>query len=909
MLLLNARSIRNKFLDLQALVATEEPALVAITESWMKTSKRDFEGEFAIPGYQLFHKDREDREGGGVMLYVKNYIKSANCNIASGHELLGVDLEIGPVKYRLLVVYRPPAQLVERDRGLYELLGELVNDRVCIVMGDFNTHVDWETREPCGENALLLDFVNDEFLTQWVSEPTRGGNILDLVLTTEEDIISDISVGEEVGGSDHRLVRFVVKVPEAEEASLVTRKLDMRRANFAGLRAAVSEMRLEESDSAEELWSTFKTCFMDLQSQFIPRRGAGQKSAQPKWFNRQIERLVKEKRTTYRRAKTSGDFGEYYRISRRVKSTIRAAKRNEEIRVARLCKENPKEFFSYVNSRKPVHRRIGPFGNEDGTLSRTNAEIASVLNGFFSSVFTEEDGPIPDFGEPYVGEKLEDIEFTSSAVKNAMSRLKKNKSPGPDGFLPRVLKEVEDEVIPHLVTIFNASIRSGCVPRDWREAEVTPIFKKGDVSQPSNYRPISLTSIVGKLMESIMVDLISDHLESNGLLRSSQHGFRRRRSCLTNLVEFFHFVFSEHDRDKAVDVIYLDFQKAFDKVPHRRLLGKVRALGIDGSVANWIENWLDDRRQRVVVHGEASDWVPVVSGVPQGSVLGPLLFIIYVNDMDCDMAARISKFADDTKMGINVAKDGNVVRLQEDLRKIGEWSDTWQMPFNVGKCKVMHIGHRNPHSQYTLQGTALESSECEKDLGVTITNDLKFSRQCIEAEKKAQRMLGYVKRQFGYRNKEVVLTLYNSLIRPHLEYAVQFWCPSFRKDIIRLERVQARATKLIPSIRHMSYEDRLKELDLFSLETRRLRGQLIEVFKILKGFDCVDYTDIFTLREGTTRNNGFKLELKRYNRDLCGKFFTYSICGHWNALPAEVVSSTSVDQFKCRLDRHMKSNP
>ena len=371
-----------------------------------------------------------------------------------------------------------------------------------------------------------------------------------------------------------------------------------------------------------------------------------------------------------------------------------------------------------------------------------------------------------------------------------------------------------------------------------------------------------------------MVDKITTYLESNTLLRNSQHGFRRHRSCLTNLVEFFHFVFSEHDRDKAVDVVYLDFQKAFDKVPHRRLLRKVRALGIDGNVAKWIENWLSGRRQRVVLNGEASGWAPVTSGVPQGSVLGPLLFIIYVNDMDGDMVAKISKFADDTKLGMNVAKDGNTALLQEDLRKIGEWSTTWQMPFNVGKCKVMHIGYRNLQSGYTLQGTSLESTEAEKDLGVTITSDLKFSKQCIEAEKKAQRMLGYIKRQFGYRNKEIVLCLYNSLVRPHLEYAVQFWCPSFRKDITRLERVQARATKLIPSIRHMRYEDRLAELDLFSLETRRLRGQLIEVFKILRGFDSVDYRDIFQLSEGRTRNHGYKLELKRYHHDLCGNLFT-----------------------------------
>ena len=337
-------------------------------------------------------------------------------------------------------------------------------------------------------------------------------------------------------------------------------------------------------------------------------------------------------------------------------------------------------------------------------------------------------------------------------------------------------------------------------------------------------------------------------------------------------------------------------------MPHRRLISKVRAVGVSGEVVIWIESWLRDRQQRVVINGAASKWTLVTSGVPQGSMLGPLLFIIYVNDMDDDIVAKISKFADDTKLGMNVSSARNVEDLQQDLARLGEWSDRWQMPFNVGKCKVMHIGHKNPNANYVLNGRALESTVSEKDLGVVITNDLKFSRQCIEAEKKAQRILGYVKRQFGFRNREIVLNLYTSLVRPHLEYAVQFWCPSYRKDIARLERVQARATKLIPELRHKSYEDRLRELKLFSLENRRLRGQLIEVFKLLRGFDNVDYTSMFQLREGQTRNNGYKLELKRFRGDLCGNFFSYKICSTWNNLPAEVVNSDSVEQFKKRLD-------
>ena len=322
-----------------------------------------------------------------------------------------------------------------------------------------------------------------------------------------------------------------------------------------------------------------------------------------------------------------------------------------------------------------------------------------------------------------------------------------------------------------------------------------------------------------------------------------------------------------------------------------------------GDKVSWIEDWLSNREQRVVINGTSSDWRSVTSGVPQGSVLGPLLFIIYINDLDLGLVSKISKFADDTKMGINADSEATVKQLQEDLKRIGEWSEKWQMPFNLDKCKVMHIGHKNKNEKYELLGKEINSVQQEKDLGVIITSDLKSSKQCTEVVKKAQKLLGYIKRQFRTRKKDTILTLYNSLVRPHLEYAVQFWSPSLRKDIDRLEAVQARATKLIPSIRHLGYKRRLERLNLYLLEKRRLRGQLIETFKILKGINNIDYNHLFTFNNNQTRSNGWKLELKKFNTNQCGNFFTYKIVSLWNKLPAEVVNSVSIDQFKARLDK------
>ena len=299
---------------------------------------------------------------------------------------------------------------------------------------------------------------------------------------------------------------------------------------------------------------------------------------------------------------------------------------------------------------------------------------------------------------------------------------------------PRELKELNDVIRYPLKLILNKSLATGVVSDDFKVANVTPIFKKGDKSLPSNYRPISLTSIVGKLLESILKVKITNHLNKFNLISDNQHGFRRNRSCVTNLLQFYDKIINDYDEERRTDVIYLDFKKAFDKVPHKRLLKKLEAHGIAGNVAGWIKNWLTNRKQRVVIDGETSEFIDVTSGVPQGSVLGPLLFLIYVNDLDDNIQSNIALFADDTKVGGGSNSCEGRIRLQRDLSKIHEWSLTWGMKFNLDKCKTLHVGNGNSEHSYTLGNHTLSQVQSEKDLGVFITRDLKSRTQCRISE-------------------------------------------------------------------------------------------------------------------------------------------------------------------------------
>ena len=910
MALINAQSIRNKMDLFRVMIANEKLDIVGITESWVHEETRDYVGEYEIPGYKLFKKDRLGKEGGGILLYVREFLNPIDCNIESNHEMLGVSLNNLEKCMYIYLVYRPPHQPQEVDEDLYNKLGGVLHNKLCVILGDFNGAVNWDTMtsKSGAEGTRLLEFVKREFLYQWVDKPTRGNNVLDLVLSTEDNIISELMVGEKLGNSDHNIVRFNADIPHTKEFKTL-RKLDFRRPNFIRLRELVGSMTYEENGDIDAVWESFKTEHHEKRNVCIPyKKISSTGNPQPKWFSSEIANKIKERDRAHAHFKQNPlpeHNTSHRKLCREVDKLVRRAKRNEESRIAAAVKSNPKEFFSYVNSRKPIKNSIGPLKNENGRIVSKDLEMAELLNKYFTSVFTRRNtSASPEAVIKYEGEQvLDKIVFTVEDIKTKIRKLNKYKAPGPDEFYPRVIKELESEIAPHFYNIYRLSVSQRKAAKDWKLANVPPIHKGGSKNDPGNYRPISLTSVVCKILESIIVDLMTEHIEANGLLLDSQHGFRHNRSCLSNLVDFFHNMFSIYDSSRAIDILYLDFQKAFDKVPHDKLMIKVRALGIVGEIADWIEDWLRNRKQRVVINGEASEWADVTSGVPQGSVLGPLLFIIYINDIDVGLVSRIAKFADDTKLGIDAGNKEEIQGLQADLGRLGEWSEKWQMPFNVNKCKVMHIGYNNPNSRYNLLGNDIECVQQEKDLGVIISNDLKFSKQCINVEKKAQKLIGYIKRQFRNRNKEIVIPLYNALVRPHLEYAVQFWCPTLRMDIERLEAVQARATKLIPSIRNLNHERRRERLNLFSLETRRLRGQLIETFKIFKGMTKINHANIFTLSNNQTRNNGWKIDLKRYNTSLCGNFFTYKIGSTWNQLPADVVGCETVEQFKRELDR------
>ena len=330
----------------------------------------------------------------------------------------------------------------------------------------------------------------------------------------------------------------------------------------------------------------------------------------------------------------------------------------------------------------------------------------------------------------------------------------------------------------------------------------------------------------------------------------------------------------------------------------------MKDMGIIGSSINWITAFLSGRSQRVRVEDKFSSWAAVKSGIPQGSVLGPTLFVIFINDMPEVIESVCQLFADDAKIFRSVKSPEDNLKLQNDLDKLSEWSDKWQLPFNIGKCKSLHIGKNDLEHIYEMKGKSLEQVKEEKDLGIVIDKELKFHKQVAAAIKKANSVLGLIKKSFALLDTTTLPLLFKSLVRPHLEYGNVIWGPHYIEDMKMIERVQRRATKTIPCLKNLSYEERLRILKLPSLVYRRRRGDMIYAYKLITGKLDLKRDDFFKMTHLSTRGHRYKI-FKQHARKLPRiNSFANRIVNDWNALPSEVVESPSINTFKKKLDEY-----
>ena len=932
LVLMNCQSVCNKKTELETLLLSVKPDIVIATESWLKP---DIGSPEIFPSnYNVYRKDRVDQDGGGVFILVSSHLISCALDEYSS-DLEAVWVEVKEEKGPNIVIgayYRPPRP----DPNSLEEFGNLnrvsrTTNGTVIIGGDFNLPgIDWatlSTKPRAYTPALcncLIDIITDNGLEQIVQEPTRGENLLDLILTNNPTLINNAqSMPPLSNTADHNTVYMDIHVKPRPSRQPPRKVLKYTKAAWPEIKSEVrqlSEDILREADckSTQEMWNRIESRLQEIINTHIPtKRIKGYKD--PPWWSHELKQLFQKRNAAYRKwikSKLFQDELAFQELKTKAQKTWRQAKNDyanslfehPEDEYTPCHKQPLKKFWGYIKSLKKDASGVAPL-KQDGVLVSDAKGKSNILNKQYASVFTEEDTTsVPDLGHSR-HPKMQVPSINIKGVQKLLTNLNPSKAAGPDQLHPRFLKEVAEELSPLYTALFQKSLEEGYVPMQWRTANVTPVFKKGEKYDPANYRPVSLTAITSKIMEHIIASKIMDHLEQNDLLCDCQHGFRPKRSCESQLLNFTQELFSGLADGQQFDVNIMDFSKAFDRVPHHRLLNKIKYYGIEGNVLSWLSSFLAMRSQRVLVDGETSDFCKVVSGVPQGTVLGPVLFLVFINDLPSTINSPCRLFADDLVVYREVKCSEDEEAMQQDLNKLSEWEDTWGMKFHPDKCEHIVITRkRKPYtSSYTLRGHLLKTVSQAKYLGVTISSKLEWKDHVEKMSKKANKTLGFLRRNLRNAPEETREIAYKTLVRPQLEYCSSVWDPYTSDQVDKIEMIQRRAARFVLRRYHQtsSVGSMLQQLRWESLQERRAKCRIIIFYKSIYNMIAVNSSTYLLPSHSSTRHN-HSLTYRQISTTT--NYHQYSFYPRtivqWNALPASVAEMKTLDQFKAGLARH-----
>lgn len=911
----NIRSFLPKRQLVSNVVLSSTSNVLILTETWLHSNISDDEVLADLPNFHIYRKDRTDGRGGGVLVAVNQQLSSSVLHIDSDIEILWIICRAVPRTVLLGVCYRPPQSNPDFPCKLNSILNTLtrVHPNADIVLfGDFNyPRIDWHNYTTFSPEATnFVDVCLNFNLSQLITEPTRvaqsSSNTLDLILTNNPDSMTSITHLREI--SDHKVVHATFNfAPLVCETYKKTIRL-YDKANYEAINSELTRFfpvfeTQFSNHPVQENWLLFKSKVLELIEKYIPVCSFRANKNKP-WFNKSLKRLENKKKRYFRAAKQSNNpllWDKYYSAETEYLTAIQNAKykffHND---LSCMLTQNPKQFWRVIN---PEQKHTITLANENNDVI-SNAECADVFNTAFASVFTNDHAmpPIVLRSRCITSElPMPDIVFSIDGIISCIERLKLTSSAGFDEINSKFLLNTKNISAAFLCLLFSQSLSTGHLPDDWKVGKVVPIHKSGSKQSPLNYRPISLTSIPCKIIEHVIYSQIMTFLDLNDFFNPSQHGFRKGLSCETQLANFLHDLHLNLDCNQQTDAIFLDFAKAFDKVSHQLLLFKLSSLNINPNVLNWIAAFLRNRSQSVFVNECVSNPLPVTSGVPQGSVLGPLLFLIYINDLPLHVSCHIRMFADDCVIYRTITNPSEQQALQHDLNSIQAWCDHWLMTLNPTKCKSLSFSRRqNPLTfPYTLGNVDLDRVESYKYLGVTLSYDLTWGAHVTNIIAGANKSLGFLKRHLRHAPKHLKLLAYKSIIRPKLEYAAAIWSPPQAYLTNSLEALQNRAVRFIHSSYsyHVSVSSLKEESSLLTLALRRRIATLALFHKFY--YSSRDRPDFITTPARISHRTGHALQVTRprsHTKTFSASFFPRA-SSEWNDLSHSTAAITCPSLF------------
>ena len=956
---------RWKVPSIKQLVSTELHKMhsipfVVLTETWLKSYISD--AQLHIPGYEVSLCDRDKRIGGGVLLYSHQGLPLSQKETFDDGTCQVLLCRFDSIKVCLAIVYRPPESTSSSFSSVIQFLNHqfsMINDEsyeICLA-GDFNfPDIDWRsntvlpggTLDDQASANMLLKLMSDQLFNQYVLVPTRKNNILDLFLTSNDRLVTSVS-STPTDLSDHNLIDIMLSFNplSIEQHKMQTLEfepnsfysLDFDRADFEQIKNKLSEVnwqQLREISTFEEFPVLFTLTLLQICQIFTPTKKA--KSGKPKALNalRRKKSRLQARLNALEKSKTcppehrKSVNNKLALVCYDMKEAImQSADRKESLAVQRI-KDNPKYFYSFAKSKSQTRQNISMLFNANNDVVTDKKGMADILQDQFISVFSDPNNPnatLPSFTQPDIQTPFEhyDIPISSDDVISAIQDIKPSAASGPDGVPVVILKACANELCEPIINIWSESYKLGIVPEYYKQSYITPLFKKGDRAKAQNYRPVSLTSHIVKIYERIIRKAVVSYLEDNNILSHKQHGFRSGKSCLTQMLSHFDEIMVGLTLGKDSDAIYLDYAKAFDKVDHRLLLAKLVKYGFSSQFINWINSFLNNRPQSVVLNGVHSYLAAIISGVPQGTVLGPILFILFINDLEsCIKHSSVRFFADDTRISKQISSENDVNLLQEDLDNTIQWSKANNMMLHDDKFELIIHKHKPKSPVYELPfmselmsytvstGESITPVQTLRDLGIIVSSSLSWRPHISAIVQRARSVAAWVFSAFKARDVTTMLTLYKSLVRCLVEYCCPLWHPSSILDIKLIEGIQRTFTSKIHGMQHLSYWQRLQATGLMSLQRRRERYIIIQMWKIFHKHCPNDVNVQFNApsRHGITAKIPSLLRnSSQQNQSLYDSSFAVIGPKLWNCLPSHLPAVADLVGFKQNLTTFLLTFP
>jgi exonuclease III len=922
-----------------SILSEYDPDILALNETWLDEAIHD--DILEINGYVHYRKDR-NRNGGGVIIYVRSSLPSVHRKDLEpqNHEVIVIECKTGKKKIVLCNWYRPPNQNVQLINTFIDSFTSLVNNvtlenpDMFLCVGDYNDRckewLDEHTNSELG--TKFVECVDELNLYQLVNQHTRvtinSAYILDLIITDSPSYISSVDVLDEIGTLDHKPVLCKVKFNYCNNKNIYREYWHYSNGDFASLNNELNTIPwlqiFDDYDDVNKTAEFITKTIIEVGKKHIPVRTVHYRTKDKPWFNNKIKKLIRLRNRwcgTYNRTKLPEHRQMRNEYRKLVKIEITKFKRLYVESLTNALSDPTiqcKRYWSIIKQLVGNKKKHGvPTLIENGKHYYTDNEKANLLCDYFTDQCTLPPAPnnyhLPNF-QFKTNSRISTINIDKKMVRNKLIKLNTSKANGPDQISNRMLRDCSESLMEPFQALFSLCLSKGEYPSIWKKSNSSAVYKKNEDFIKINYRPISLLPCMSKVYEKLLFDGLYDYCIMNELLTDRNSGFKQLDCTINQLVHIVHCIYQGIDSKHNVCSVFLDISKAFDKVYHEGLIFKLKQIGIIGNLLSLLKSYLCDRYHRVVINGSSSDWRPVNAGVPQGSILGPLLFLIYINDIVDQIVSNIYIFADDTSLmtfidPLDIA--GTFATINNDLQKLYEWSLQWRVDFNAMKSTYIIFSKTVPLPQYpqiTMGGKVISQVDHHKHLGIILNSKMTWSKHVDYICEKASRRCNSMKRISSIVPRRTLIHLYKSIVRPVLEYGCVLYDNIDQVYINKIERVQRSAALVCTGGYSLtSNECLLNELGWDKLETRRSIFRLVLFYKILNNL-TPEYLRHLIPQQINQRSQ-YNL---RNSNDFCTihcrlscyyrSYFPKSI-RDWNNLTPETKNSQSLGIFRKKVNK------